>query len=326
MEIATEVSTTEWRDFIDRTPGGNIFQGPDMARVYKQTKGYEPHVVASLQGGSINGLLASVIVSHRTGRLSRLASRAIAVGGPIGDPATFPSLLVAHDEHTEKRALLTQVRNLIAPRDLTPFASVGYRWEDHLNFVVNLNQSEEKLLSGMSKARRRGIERAARSGLELVDLKREQLPFAYALLQETSLRARVPLADRSLFENALTILGGAGKLWVLGAWFSDRLCAVRFVLNSKKTLFDWYAGSSDLGRSNHADEWLVWQVFRRGIQNGFYEFDFGGAGPPDSGYGPGEFKRRFGGQSVAPGRFVKTYHPIALMAAKTLFRIWKGRT
>ena len=321
-EVLTDVSEAEWRAFLAETPGASIFQSPDLMRVYGKAEGYRPHVVAVESGGRVRALMASAIVSYTAGRFSSLTARAIVTGGPLGEADLFPAILSAHDREAAKASLLTQIRNLSAPADCGPFEAAGYTWEDHLNFLIDLRKGEEALLAGMSKARRKGIAQAERAGLEIRELRAADVIPAYGLLEATYARASVPLAHRSLFQAAVGELGPRGHLLALGAWRGGDLRAARFVLRWGGVLHDWYAGS-DLERSVHADEWLVWQVLQRGIAQGCTSFDFGGAGKPREPYGPREFKRRFGGETVNPGRFEKVYRPLTLKAAKAAYAVWR---
>ncbi len=318
-EVLTDISEAEWRAFLAETPGANVFQSPDLMRVYRKAQGYRSHVVAVESGGRVRALMASAIVSYTPGRLSSLSARAVVTGGPLGDVSHFPALLAAHDREASKAALLTQVRNLTTPPDPRPFETAGYSWEDHLNFLIDLDKGEEALLTGMSKARRKGIVQAERVSLKLRELRLVDLPVAYGLLEATYSRAEVPLAHRSLFYHAVSELAPE-HLIALGAEKDGELRAVRFVLQWGATLYDWYAGSA-LGEHLHADEWLVWQALHEGMARGCTRFDFGGAGRPDEPYGPREFKRRFGGATVNPGRFQKIYKPVALKVAKAAMRL-----
>lgn len=321
MELVTDISGPEWRDFLERTPGSSIFQSPAMARVFRHTKGYRPRVVAAHRGSAMRALMASTTVSYGKGRLSPLSSRSIVVGGPIGDINAFSELLTAHDAISAKSVLLTQIRNLDAPLDLRPFDSVAYRWEDHLNYVIDLRAGERAVLDGMSKARRKSITKAEESGLEIEQVQPNRLDLAYVLVNETYSRARVPLADVSLFRSAIEFLRPGGNLWTFAAKYEGSACAVRFVLLWGTTIYDWYAGSSEAGRALHADEWLVWQILRKGMQRGYGTFDFHGAGRPGKEYGPGEFKRRFGGRQTNPGRFEKVYRPLTLKLVKATYNV-----
>jgi serine/alanine adding enzyme len=323
LEVLTEVPEAAWREFLSWAPGASIFQSPEMARVHERTNGYRPIVVAVASGNEIQALLASTVISYGPGRLSRFTARAVATGGPLGTPEAFPALLAAHDGLAGRLALLSQIRNLEPPADRAPFESAGYRWEDHDNFLIDLGKGEEGILREMAHSRRKGVARAERSGIDVVELGPRDVDAAYALLETTYARSGVPLAHKTLFVTAFEILAPKGHLWVLAALHEGIPCAVRFVLRWGATLYDWYAGSNDDARTIRADEWLVWQVFRKGITEGCGTFDFGGAGRPGEPYGPGEFKRQFGGTPFNPGRFEKVYRPLTLKATKAAYAVWQ---
>lgn len=323
LDVLTEVPEVQWREFLDRVPGASIFQSPELRRVHESTKGYRPVVVAVAAGNEIQALLASTVISYGSTKLSRFTARAVAIGGPLGTPSAFHALLAAYDTVAGKLALLSQVRNLEPPSERGPFEEAGYSWEDHLDYLIDLSRGEAAVRAGMSKERRKGIAHAERSGLELVAVGSSEMPRCYGLLKETYSRAGIPLVHPSLFEAARKILGPAGQFWALAAAMDDVPVAVRLLLRYRETLFDWYAGSSEHGRSAHADEWLVWQTIRKGIDAGCTRFDFGGAGRPGAKYGPGEFKRRFGGVAINPGRFEKVYHTIATKFALKAYDAWR---
>ena len=319
MEVTTSVTVPAWTDFLEAVPGSNIYQSPELMEVYARTNGYRPGVVAVCGADGIRALLAFVLVSYARGHLPKFATRSLIVGGPLGDTSAFPKLLAAHESIAVHQAVLSQIRNLHSPSDRSVFKAMGYTWEDHLNYVIDLKSGESVLLSKMSKSRRKSIAGADRSGLHLLENPNPGLDMVYRLVQETYSRAKILLAPRSLFESALSLLLPRGHLWCVCAAVGESSCAVRLVLRWKNTLYDWYAGSSELGRQYHADEWLVWQILKRGIAEGCTQFDFGGAGDPRETYGPAEFKRRFGGGTINPGRFEKAYRPIALKAVKAAY-------
>ena len=283
----------------------------------------KPGVLAVHGADGIRALLAFVLVSYARGYLPKLATRSLIIGGPLGDASAFPALLAGHESIAVHQAVLSQIRNLDSPSDRSVFEAMGYTWEDHLNYVIDLEQTESALLGKMSKSRRKSIAAADRSGVHLLEPRDPKQDTVYRLLRETYLRAKVPLAPRNLFESALSVLLPRGQLWCVLAAIGETSCAVRLVLRWRNTLYDWYAGSSELGRQYHADAWLVWQILRRGIAEGCTRFDFGGAGAPQENYGPAEFKRRFGGRTINPGRFERIYRPIASRLTKTAYGLWR---
>src|SRR5438876_1193842 len=150
----------------------------------------------------------------------------------------------------------------------------------------------------------------------------------HGLVQESYSRAGLPAPDLTLFEAAYDILGSCGGWLGLVVCEGKTPIAARAVLVSNGVLHDWYAGSSDRGRNLHADEWLVWEILKRGIAESRRMFDFGGAGGLEETYGPGEFKRRFGGHEVRPGRMIAVHRPVEYFmgraAWKAMSRIRRG--
>lgn len=326
MEVVRELSEREWLDFLQRQKGACVFQSPLMFRVFQGASGYAPELVAVRSGEGVDSLLVSVAVSSLGPVPTQFNSRAVILGGPVGKPDLIPVLLAVHDAIMRKRALFCQIRNIGTSVPRVPFENSGYRWEDHINYVVDLTVGEHAVFQAMSRNRRRNVMKAEGAGTTILRLTNRDCDRVYKVLQHTYRRAHVPLAEPSLFESAFRILAPKGALWAMGLERGREICAVRLVLKWNGYLYDWYAGSTDEGREVHGDELLVWQMLKDGIQAGCETFDFGGAGRPGEPYGPGEFKRQFGGTMLNPGRFEKVYHPLVNRLATTVYRAWRRIT
>lgn len=323
MQVATDVPEPEWRAFLDHEEHSSIFQSPEMAKVYRGTKGYSPRAFFVKGRDGIEALLSSVLIDYLRSGVTRLATRSLVVGGPLGNSRLYASLFSAYDGFASKHAMFTEIRNLATCDNSKPFLDAGYLWEDHLNFLIDLKNDERGLLSGMSRERRKGIRKAQQNGVEVTNVKPGQLQTCYQVLQETYSKARVPLADISLFESALQHLDTINAFQMWGATHEGRMCAVRFILAWRSTIFDWYAGSTEEGRDLRANDLIVWEILRSGREQGYQQFDFGGAGRPQQSYGPGEFKRTFGGELINPGRFVKVHHPLGMKLSTKAYDLWR---
>jgi len=108
------------------------------------------------------------------------------------------------------------------------------------------------------------------------------------------------------------------------AELDGRAVATRIILLYRGTLYDWYAGSDSEFHRYHVDEWLVWELLRWGSGRGASDFDFGGAGTPNSVYGPREFKKRFGGVEIEPGRFTCLHYPHLARLLEFVQQIYQG--
>ena len=308
----------KWNASLKTSPEANIFQTPEMRDVFAATKNYEPVIFATEIDGEVEDLLLGCIIKEGGGLKGTFSSRVIVTGGPLSRRGDIKKIMKAFDEAVGPESLYAQFRNL---RDMSSrrqaFEELGYANEDHINYVHDLTRPIDEIWKGFNTSRRRGIRKAENGGVSVREAEEDDdIELLYELLRETYDAAGVPLADKSLFESAWRVLKPANMIRiVLGAKGKDTL-AGRLYLTYRGAIYEWYAGGSSAGKEEHANELLVWETMRWGSNNGFKVFDFGGAGRPGEDYGPGEFKRLFGGTITSFGRFEKVYHPIKHMIGR----------
>ena len=204
------------------------------------------------------------------------------------------------------------------------FDNLGYYYEDHLNILINLMKSEDLLLKQMHSTRRKQIRRALRRGVTVKEFESiGNINKIYSILSEVYARAKLPLADKSLFNSAFKILNSKKMIKCFGAFNNKELIGVRCVLAYKNTLYDWYAGSLKKYLDKYPNDLLPWEVFKWGKENGYTIFDFGGAGKSNKPYGVRNYKKKFGGQMVNYGRYEKVLKPLSMQIGKLGFKIYR---
>jgi len=319
----------EWEEFILTHPNGNIFQSPIMADVFSRTKNYEPVslVAKDESSGELLAVLQSVIITEMPGVLSSFSSRAVLQGGPLfvdsdeGREATR-SLMEHYNNLVDSKIVYTQIRNMWdtqACRGI--FETLDYEYDEHLDFLINLDRNEDEIWSDVQKSRRKGINRAKKNGISIktVDSRKELLS-CYDLVLDTYKRFKIPIADISLFEAVYEELVPKGHADFFIALKDDEPVGTRITLNYMDMVYDWYAGSRQ--GVDYVDEALVWHILKENA--GKYKvFDFGGAGHPDKPYGVREFKRRFGGEMVNFGRYEKVHSEMKKNVAELGLSVYK---
>ena len=318
MPVVTDVPTKEWEEFYKSHTEIPILQSPSMYQVWARTRGMTPEVLFFVESGAVRGSLLSVRQVWGRRAVARFFSRYLIQAGPQGDLGALRPLLQEHRRLARRNSIFSEVRPILPNHSLNEIAlSCGFRPEPYLNFVLELSKGESELWNSMSRSRRRNIHSAEQLGLSIRDVTcdKDVLQF-HGLVHQTYSRAGLPSPDPTLFLAANEVFGPRGE-WIAVCVLEDSTpVAARAVLVSDGVLHDWYAGSSDRGRDLHADEWLVWQLLRRGIARSARMFEFGGSGPVGGGYGPGEFKRRFGGREERPGRMVAVYRPLEYVVGR----------
>lgn len=310
--IINNAGKDEWEEFILTHPNGNIFQSSIMADVFSKTKNYEPVSLAAKDefSGEVMAVLQSVIITEMP-VLSSFSSRAVLHGGPLfvdsdkGREAAR-NLIEHYNDYVDSKIVYTQIRNMWDTQAcLEMFETLGYEFDQHLDFLIDLDRNEDEIWSDVQKSRRKGINRAKKNGISIkaVDNRKELLS-CYDLVLDTYKRFKIPIADISLFKAAYEELMPKGHADFFIALQDDEPVGTRITLNYMDMVYDWYAGSKQ--GVDYVDEALVWHILEENA--GKYKvFDFGGAGHPDKPYGVREFKRRFGGEMVNFGRYEKVH-------------------
>lgn len=329
IEITDSFDIPSWDSFVLSHPQGNIFQSPMMTGVYEKTHNYTPVCLAAVDStsGDMLAVMQATIISEFNGLLSPFSSRSVLHGGPLftDSPAGLEAarLLMTHyNRLTGAKVVYTQIRNMWDTKDcMTMLSSLGYEYDQHLDFLIDLDRNESDIWQDIHKSRRKGINRAEKNGLLVCRVNTmKELEDCYALVDETYKRFKIPIADISLFRAAYEDLSPSGHADFFVALQEDEAVGTRITLNYKDMVYDWYAGSKQ--EVDYVDELLVWHVFKENA--GKYKvFDFGGAGHPDKPYGVREFKRRFGGEMVNFGRYEKVHSRLRKEIAGLGFSVYK---
>jgi serine/alanine adding enzyme len=321
-------SPREWDEFIQNHPKSNIFQTRSLYDVYSKTDNYQPIAISLTDTGKgeVAGILSGVIISEMGGMARRFSSHAVVQGGPLvadEQKTNVAELVKEFDRMVRKKAIYSEIRNIHESSYLNGRLD-SYSFDEHLDFHISLEQPLSALWSGLSKSRRKNINKAEELGISVVEVSGpgQLVPFC-ELIDETYHEVGIPPPPHSLFHSAFDQLVPKGQAKFFLAYDSDDCIGARAVLTYNGMIYDWYAGSSRTALSSNPNDLLVWHILKWGVERGYSYFDFGGAGNPNEPYGPREFKRRFGGKLVSYGRYSRTYSPVDMWCARTGLKLYR---
>ncbi|MFZ2339148.1 MAG: GNAT family N-acetyltransferase [Bacteroidales bacterium] len=326
-----EVDRDNWAQFVAGHPQGNIFHTPEMFDLFSSDKKNDTVFISVVTPAKmIIGLLIAYIHKEFKGFAGEFTSRAIIWGGPLileNDPVTAELLIEELNIICRKKAVYSQFRNLWdIGHYKNNFEKAGYKYEDHLNFLFNLNIGEELLWKNIHPTRRKQINRSIKRGVNSRisdELMQDELEGCYFILKQVYDSAKLPYPDFEYFQRVFQILGKLGYLKTILATLDEKIIGFRFFLAYKGLLYDWYAGSLPEHHDKYPNDLLPWELMKWGSNNGYHIFDFGGAGKPGVPYGVRDYKMKFGGQLVNYGRYEKVHKPIIMMLARIGFKIWR---
>lgn len=332
LDVVHQLDEKNWRDFVLQTRQANIFHTPEMFQVFESAHNHQPLIHAVVdENKKILALLPTVQVTIFNGLLKRLTSRSISYGSVLSTPdpggkQALSTLLQVYSQEAGRDTLFTELRNL---SDMILFqeslSESGFVYEDHLNYLIDLNCSSEQLLQGFGTRTRQHIRRGLRKGNVVVEFMsdRNKLRNWYDIIKMTYKAAQIPLADFSLFEAAFDILIPKNMIKFLLARVGSDYVAASAELLFKDVIYGWYGGMNREFSKYTPNELLMWHILEWGASNGKKVYDFGGAGKPEEESGVRDFKAKFGGQLVCYGRNTKIHRPNLLKLSQQGYKIFQ---
>jgi lipid II:glycine glycyltransferase (peptidoglycan interpeptide bridge formation enzyme) len=334
LTVVDSLDIVAWRQFVDRHPQANIFHTPEMFQVFAQATGHRPMLEAVVgDEGEVLALLLPVQVTLRDGLFRRLTTRSIAYGSVLCAPDSvgleaLALLLRTYTRDAGHAALFSELRNLSDLSAIQPVLNeCGFAYEEHLDYLIDLNCSPEQVLQNIGPRTRKHIRRALRKGNVTVEqvTNRNQIIDWYDLVRKTYEAARVYLADRSLFEAAFDILHPRGMIRFWLARIGTTYAAASAELVYKDVVYGWYGGMDRAYAEDLPGELLMWHILEWGAEAKYKTYDFGGAGKPGEAYGVRDFKAKFGGRLVCFGRNIYIHAPGLLRLSTLGYRILTSR-
>lgn len=339
---------SQWCSFAADHPNASYYQSASFFRFAGSWPEAEPVLLACVaDDGSATQVLGSLlaVVVHEpyggvvAGRLMRplyraLSRRTLVYGGPLLAPApqqeqadTLLVLLQALHDAVGKRSHFIQFRNAY---DLSPFRdafkSLGYRWQDRLNMLVDTT-SEQQAWASMSGSRRRQVRSSLQRGATIVDAPTPaQADQLYAILRELyKKKVRKPLPSKAFFQALAS--AKADEAQMLAVCLDGRVIGgIACTLLPAKVMHEWYVCGLDneyRQQKIYPSVLATWAGVRQAARLHIPVFDFMGLGQPGTPYGVRDFKARFGGQWVNHGRYVRKNNLWLYAIASAGFQIWK---
>lgn len=324
IEIVDSLDREAWGCFVCDHPKGTIFHTPEMFEVFQSTRHYDPVLLAALSGQrDILALLLAVRIQTLPDPFGRITSRSVLFAEPLccetpeGSEA-LAAILREHDARARHAAIFSEVRPLFAAGAERPVLErSGYEYQGYLNYLVRLQQEKQNLWNALTSDCRRRIKSNGKKGLDVKEMTTEEgVDVLYPFLRLAYQRARVPLPDKSLFEQALRVFRPRDWIRISVACHGDNAVGASVALAYRDRVFAWYGGADRLPNL-YPMEALDWQEIEWGHARGFSLYDFGGAGWANKPYGVRKFKAKFGGDLVEYGRYRKIYSRWRFAIAET---------
>jgi serine/alanine adding enzyme len=325
------IDREQWRRFVLDNPHGTVFHTPEMFDVFQAAAGHNPFIFSALNPeGRMQALITPVMVSLREGALKSLSTRAVHYGGMVFNEtdegiAALKMLLEYSMPILGREAIYSESRNLTdVGRILPVFKDLKFNREPHINYWIRLDRSYEDIIMNVKSSARGAMRRSEKRGAQFLVIEDAQgFEDWFSLVELTYLHKKMPLADRSFFENIFKIARPAGLAKFFAVKAENRLIGAYLMMLFKDVIYFWYSADDYHMRQYYPTDGFINYIIQWGIENQFRILDFGWAGREDEPYGVREFKAKFGGDEIRFGRHIRTHKPAMRAFSNAGFMVYK---
>lgn len=309
-------------EFNKQHNNGNFQQSTSLFRFYENIQYHDPFYVISVDDSDkLKGILLGVIIQSNglIGIKNYFSSRCIIEGGPLvveDDADIISGILLTLDSFIKNKVIYSEFRNNFSLEKFNElFLNNSWKYEEHLNFIVDINQLKEGNRK-ISRSKKSQVRKSLRNGakIEVAMSVKDVFDFYNILHQLYKSKVKKPLPSFDFFENLFKI-DSIFKYFLIryeGKVIGGILCPIY-----NDTISEWYVCGED-GKYDavYPSVLATWAPIDYAINNNLLYFDFMGAGKPGDDYGVREFKSKFGGNLVENGRYIKIHKPLLYQISK----------
>ena len=298
-----------WDTFVEAAPGATFFHLSGWKEVIERAFRHRTFYLLAERQGAITGVLPLTLVRTKLFGASLISNAFCVEGGPVAaDRATLKALEdSAVSLMQEFRTPVLEFRNHDERR-----ADWPTRKDLYASFRRQIEPSVEANLQRIPRKQRAMVRKGIQNGLRSeLDSSVDRLFRIYA---ESVHKLGTPVFSRRYFEILSQVFAQRCDIITI----TQQGEAVASVLNFyfRDQVLPYYGGGTAKARQLAANDFMYWEVMRRGCERGFKVFDFGRS---KVGTGAYDFKRNWGFDPrplsyqfwLAPGRKIPDLNPLS---------------
>lgn len=303
-QVDTAENRAEWDDFVTSHPEANFLQSWDFYEFYKSRGNQVVRRLFRDESGKVVGSYAGVIENAKRGRYLAIA------GGPILDWQNRELIdTVFQDMSAEGKrykCAFVRVRPQLELSDhsLNLMHQLGLRRAPmylSVEFagVLNLEKTEDEILSGMRQRLRRALRKAKKNHITVeTSTNPDDIHEFYQIELQTAGRHRFVAFSEDFLVKQFTAFASHGEAVLYTAKLGDEILAQNFMIFYGNEASYHYGVSSELGTKYSGAPLLHMQAMRDARQRGMKRYNFWGITEETDihhrFYGVSCFKRGFG--------------------------------
>ena len=316
---ALDVSSVPWQE-LDKYQDRSVFQTLPWLNFVAESQGATPLIVRIDKSGVTLGYFTGLVVNKMGLKI---------LGSPFnGWTTTYMGFNLLNDDSLSEilECFSKYVFNELGCRLVqiserrfteTDFDMASYEVINYRNLEIDLTKSEDELLGKMASAKRRGIKKANKSGITIVEASDDQ--FAddyYSQLEEVfAKRSLKPTYNKERVISLINNLHPSGQLLLLRAMSPDGECIATGIFPAfNDTMLFWGGASWRKHQHYHPNEYMFWYAMRYWKNKGIKTFNLGGWA---------DYKQQYGGEQIKGVILIKSNPAFLARQLTNAKKAWK---
>ena len=319
LRIEEGLDKALWCEYINNHPASTIFHDPDWLEILEETYPIKIQRLGVFDSGRLVGIMPLAI--------QRIAIFNVA-GSPISRMATqYQGFLLDHESFIPEtlEALNKHQKNnkidyiqFYFPEKLPnqTFIDNKYAIEDCKTLIIDIDKTEEEILSGFERTCRGQINRARKTGIEIFEVENmeEWLDDYWPIVSELyHLQNMPPPFPKQFYINLWEKLKGKNKMSVAVAKVESKIIASRINVYHKDWAYALDGAALQKYKKQGTNNILEWYLIKMAQERGLKKYDFIGANTPRI----VTYKKQFGCQLKEYTFAYRTNSSLAKLGRKT---------
>lgn len=312
-----EIDLNQWTKLVSESPTATCFQTQESYEFYSSLSFLDTIIYGLSEGNQLVAIMIGYVVAEGNW-LNRIFNKRVVVPGGLllGSNVSSTGLqlllnTVAND--LKKKAIYIEIRN---HKDYNEhklvFEKEEFYQEPYLNFYVP-TLDVETALARLSDVKRKQLQIAQSAGVvwSVAETEADIHAFYNHLKMSYKKNLHRPLFPVEFFEKLVKL--PHAKLFLVK--YNDKVVGGKACMFLEgNTMFENFVcrGNACKSSSSHdvlTDIVVTWAGIEFAAQNNIKRFEFIGDSSPNIDFSAHEFKRKFGGQAVDNGLFLKIFKP-----------------
>lgn len=327
LQTLEEINKTKYDEYIKQNKKSSFYHTINYYRALFLTPGVKP--VGLLVLDDNGSILATAIgeSANESKYLPGISKRVLFYAPPLYKEIDHLEFLLTHLKKIDA-GLFLQIRsfNEFTTKELHCYQKHGFQFSDHLNAYIPLkDRTENAVFSSLKKDKRKGIRRAyERHQLKTKELSsvRESVDVFYEMQAKLYNSKRHALKSKEFFFNMMN--QAEGYVRIVFAFYKGEPVATQLYIAYNDKITAMYTATKEEHKDKYAGDFLIWYLLKKGINENYAVFDFGGGGNPNKEYSPRQYKERFGTSFQNIGRLNLPRSPLYKLIMFTYKQILKS--